>query len=613
MPDKIADIIGMNKVGRPIKEHSTVKKKLAFKGNTMWKSKKSYKQYLARKCKETEKVSKPSAFKKIWLPKVEEFLTENSRVMPNKKDTVQIHGQPVAKRHLLCSKRKLFTEFIKVYPKFGRSFTSFYRMIPRNYKKLDLACRRVCICVKDYNLDQKINTMNNLAKQKAMPDLVTSARTLSNTTVCPFDDLPEHSCTDRTCNNCGTYSVNTVYGPLLESSSKETVKYHQWKTIEEKYKQKNGKTRTVKRWVQVQCVASAEDTVTEIAKDLETFTGHLFRSDYQHKVQKQLMSNIPLDHAVVVMDFSQNISLEQQDEIESAHWTTRQVTLHPIFIVRHAPQSTDKVPVLMKESLIVLSDSLDHTADSVFVFTKQLIKHINNNPGPSPLKVLHRFSDNCAVQYKSKLSFGHISQIEDEHDIKVYYHFTESGHGKGPSDGLGAAIKAKLQKMILGGKVINNAYEVYLALVQNQPPSNQTIIYVPSKKLRQEKPKSDKAWKTVNGTRFYHMISRSNTEIGALQCSDLSCSCLVCLSDHQGPCFLLKYRYEPDTCFLQHKTKNYKRSYPREECIHSISSFVISSIHILSYNAISSFVYCVNWLHLNNPCLYNITNILVYS
>lgn len=64
---------------------------------------------------------------------------------------------------------------------------------------------------------------------------------------------------------------------------------------------------------------SAEDTVTEIVKDLETFTGHLFRSDFQHKIQKQLMSNIPLNHAVVVMDFSQNISLEQQDEIESAH------------------------------------------------------------------------------------------------------------------------------------------------------------------------------------------------------------------------------------------------------------------------------------------------------
>lgn len=233
--DKIADIIGINKVGRPKKEHSVVKKKLAFsKDNTMWNSKRSYKQYFARKNKATA-MSKPSSFKKIWTPKVEAFLTDNSRVMPNKKDTIIMNGKPVAKRHLLCSKRELFNEFKKVYPNFGRSFTVFYRMIPRNYKKLDLTCRRVCVCVKDYNLEQKVYAMNQLVKQKSMPDLVTSARTLSNITVCPFNDLPERSCSDRTCNNCGTYSVETVYDPLLETSTKEKVKFHQWETIKETY------------------------------------------------------------------------------------------------------------------------------------------------------------------------------------------------------------------------------------------------------------------------------------------------------------------------------------------------------------------------------------------
>lgn len=264
--------------------------------------------------------------------------------------------------------------------------------------------------------------------------------------------------------------------------------------------------------------------------------------------------------------------------------------------MHHAPESTDETPVLMQESLIILSDSLDHTADSVFVFTKQLIHHINNNPGPSKLKVLHRFSDNCAVQYKSKLAFGHISQIEEEENIKVFYHFTESGHGKGPSDGLGAAVKAKLQRMILAGKVINNAYEVYLALVQNQTPSNQTVMYVPSKKLSQGKPNYDKAWKTVSGTQSYHMVSRNNTEQGALQCSDLSCSCLVCLSDHQGPCFLQKYRHEPEICYLLHKTKKPKTSYLRKECIPFNKSLIFCGLFDIFYPATSS-LFCLA-LHL---------------
>ena len=95
------------------------------------------------------------------------------------------------------------------------------------------------------------------------------------------------------------------------------------------------------------------------------------------------------------MDFSENLSLEAQDEIESAHWTTKQVTLHPMYIVWHDKTSTEDVPVLKKESLIIISDSLTHNADTVFVFTKQLIQHLKNNPGQREINLIHRFSDNC--------------------------------------------------------------------------------------------------------------------------------------------------------------------------------------------------------------------------
>ena len=47
-----------------------------------------------------------------------------------------------------------------------------------------------------------------------------------------------------------------------------------------------------------------------------------------------------MDHAVTVMDFPENIALEPQDAIESSHWTVKQVTLFPIYVVRHAKEST---------------------------------------------------------------------------------------------------------------------------------------------------------------------------------------------------------------------------------------------------------------------------------
>ena len=74
------------------------------------------------------------------------------------------------------------------------------------------------------------------------------------------------------------------------------------------------------------------------------------------------------------------------------------MTLHPIIVVRHAPKSTELEPVIQKEYPIIISDHLNHESNAVYVFTQQQLSYLQNNPGPQPIKVLHRFSDNCATQ-----------------------------------------------------------------------------------------------------------------------------------------------------------------------------------------------------------------------
>lgn len=67
-------------------------------------------------------------------------------------------------------------------------FSTFCKMIPRNFKRLDLSCRRVCVCTKDYNLEQKVETLNKAARQKPL-DLSTTVRQLSTMTLCPMRAL----------------------------------------------------------------------------------------------------------------------------------------------------------------------------------------------------------------------------------------------------------------------------------------------------------------------------------------------------------------------------------------------------------------------------------------
>ena len=96
-----------------------------------------------------------------------------------------------------------------------------------------------------------------------------------------------------------------------------------------------------------------------------------------------ISETLPIDQCLAVMDFSQNITLVQQDEIESANWTQKQVILHQIFLVRHSPESTGFEPH------IIIYGHLNHNPDAVYVFIHQLL-----------------------LQYKRKDAFHHIDPIE---------------------------------------------------------------------------------------------------------------------------------------------------------------------------------------------------------
>ena len=64
-----------------------------------------------------------------------------------------------------------------------------------------------------------------------------------------------------------------------------------------------------------------ETVVQKICQEMEDLTSHIFRTDFQYSVKSNLEENLPAGHCLVVMDFSENITLQAQDEIESAHWT----------------------------------------------------------------------------------------------------------------------------------------------------------------------------------------------------------------------------------------------------------------------------------------------------
>lgn len=243
-----------------------MKRKLAFsKGGTeLWSSKKTLDRYKKRKSKKPMK-SRPELYKESWEKEIEKFLENNSRVMPNKKDTILVDGVHVAKRHLLISKVQLFRKFKKENPTFLRRYTTFLTMIPKYYKRLDLTCRRVCVCTRDYNMDQVIQAINKKTTEKSLPSV--TVKTLSYKILCRYEEFPKRECIDRKCNDCSVEAIKTHYEPLVQAvDPRQKLKYHQWKQVPESYTTKDGTKKSAHRWIQAHTTQTIQEVVGHLTE-----------------------------------------------------------------------------------------------------------------------------------------------------------------------------------------------------------------------------------------------------------------------------------------------------------------------------------------------------------
>ena len=71
---------------------------------------------------------------------------------------------------------------------------------------------------------------------------------------------------------------------------------------------------------------------------------------------------------VLQVDFSENATFLEQNEVQSAHWTHKHVTIFTAhaWINKHG-----------KQSFAIISDSLNHTKNAVYIFMSKLFDYTN--------------------------------------------------------------------------------------------------------------------------------------------------------------------------------------------------------------------------------------------
>lgn len=186
--------------------------------------------------------------------------------------------------------------FVAENPTVKMSLATFCHMRPTHILTTNFISRNTCLCTKHQNMAL---TLKSLRKEgiyvSANPESFAKEEALDSKDL--KDKLPA------------------------------LVKFSQWKKIEVIEKEKK---KYVTRIVEIE--KDRQDFIDFLADQTAEFKGHVNRVYKQYEEIKRLKDNLPTNHLLVQMDFTEIYSCKSVDEIQTAYWNQTGVTLHLVVV-----------------------------------------------------------------------------------------------------------------------------------------------------------------------------------------------------------------------------------------------------------------------------------------
>lgn len=204
-----------------------------------------------------------------------------------------------------------------------------------------------------------------------------------------------------------------------------------------------------------QCSLSA--LIVDFQEQIAKIARHLFNIKHQYKALRTLRENSEDSEVVIHIDFSENYNCKYDKEIQSVHFGASQIqiTLHT-GLVYHDND------VLF--SFCSVSDFNKHGPSAIWAHLKPILQQVQQKI-PS-IETVHFVSDGPTTRYRCKQNFYLFSTqlLENFHFKSGSWNFLEAGHGKGPADGIGGAIKRAADAFVANGGSITNAKSLMSAI-----------------------------------------------------------------------------------------------------------------------------------------------------
>ena len=244
------------------------------------------------------------------------------------------------------------------------------------------------------------------------------------------------------------------------------------------------------------------DVLRLLTSSAPQFLKHCFIKQKQCAVfeEKKRTAQADGDSVVLQVDFAENYTAAYQDEIQSAHWNQKQVTIFT------SVAWSDADPL----SYVVVSDSLDHDKKAVATF---LVRAVQNICQKHPhLRQIHIFSDGAACQFKNKYLWAFLSSSFQDMfpNLHVEWHFFATSHGKGAVDGVGGTVKRAVSTAVLSRQErVHTAADFARVAAQRCPKVTIEEVAPEEIKTFTDTQELEAKWKdvpTLHGTQAVHHV-----------------------------------------------------------------------------------------------------------
>jgi len=292
----------------------------------------------------------------------------------------------------------------------------------------------MCLCSYHANFIEAVNALH-----KKVPSLPSYDDGFVKMFLCRNSTM---DCWYGNCENCDGISVNRLTEMIANVDLNTNAAWILWK-----------KSVVAKRVEKHEETGTLLVLIAHISALSSQFLKHSFNKRQQDEMfscydRVRALSKNCFEKGVLQIDFAENFVCEAQDEIQSAHWNQRQISLFTSGFYYNESFCAK----------VLVSDNLTHTKDTIVTYLFKLLSKL-----PPTLKILKIWSDGPSSQFKNKYIAALIPVLQDKFKVQIIWNYFATSHGKGCVDGIGATVKTIVRKHIRARNMLVNSSSEFVA------------------------------------------------------------------------------------------------------------------------------------------------------